>query len=121
VDHLDQRHQLTLGIGPVPQIGDEPLLHPLRNLGVSRHHRRQPSALVDRFVAGGHIDAGNTGQLTEEVAAIFDSTIDERGRRADDLGDLAHNLLAFSEDEGVDEVGQGFRVERAVASCDHER
>ena len=41
--------------------------------------------------------------------------------RADDLGDLADRLLAVADDEGVDEVGHGLGVERAVAADDHER
>ena len=41
--------------------------------------------------------------------------------RADHLGDLADRLLAVADDEGVDEVGHGLGVERAVPADDHER
>ena len=44
-----------------------------------------------------------------------------RFQAADDLRDLADDLFAVADHEGVDEVGQGLGVERAVTAGDHER
>ena len=45
----------------------------------------------------------------------------ERFHAADHLGDLADRLFAVADHEGVDEVGHGLGVERAVPTDDHER
>ena len=80
-------------------------------------HLGDRRAVVADLVHRGHVDAGDRGQLPEDglparPAAALPG--------ADDLGDLADGLLAVADHEGVDEVGHGLGVERAVAPGDHD-
>ena len=119
MDHLDQRHQLLLGVGPLPQVGDRPLLHAFGtppDTRVARRSRRP--RLVARLVARGDVHPGHRGQGPQQVVAARRPPTPASD--ADHLGELPDRLLAVAEHEGVDEVGQGLGVEGAVAAGHHQ-
>lgn len=130
MDHLDERDQLALRIGPVGQVADGPLLDPIGYAVVSRHHARGVG-----LVAGGDVDPVDSGQGTQHPIAVGrppavggpGAVVGWRGVGAvgtevgEHVGDLTHHLLTVSDHETVDEIGQRLGIESAVATGDHQR
>ena len=120
VHDLGHRHQLLLRVGPGGQIGDGPLLDPLRNVGVPGRHRDQAGPVVGHVVAGGHVHALEPGQVAKQPLA-------GPGRAPPGLpglhgvGYFSDRFLAVADDEAVDEVGERLRVEGAVSAGHHQR
>ena len=118
VHHFDERHELVLGVRPVAEIGDRALVDPFGDVGEAGADLGDEGAVVLDRVHGGHVDAGDRGQLPQHPLA--GGTAGPLPGR-DHLGDLADGLFAVADHEGVDEVGHGLGVERAVPADDDER
>src|SRR5207253_7629063 len=74
---------------------------------------------VRHVVQRRHIHTGDTCKFSEHRGATAGSTA--TFPHADDLGDLRDGLLAVAEHDEVEEVGQWFRVVRAVSAGADER
>ena len=125
MDHLDERHQLLAWIGPRTQVGDRPLLDPSGRVRIpGRYARQSPGTVVGHVVTGRHVHAVDPRQRPQQVGAPGSPV-----RRAvpgaaeidQHIVDLSHDLLAVTEDEAVDEVGQRLGVEGAVPTGHHQR
>ena len=77
------------------------------------------SAVVVTSYIDGHVDAGDLGRAREGSRSRARAA--RRLPVADDIGDLGHDLFAFAEHGGVDEVGERLGVEGGVPADDHER
>ena len=120
VHHLDERHELVLGVGPVAEVGDGALVDALGHVGEARPHLGDERAVVVDLV---HRRARRRPGMVASSRSTPSrrACARERFHAADHLGDLAHRLLAVADHERVDEVGHGLGVERAVPADDHER
>jgi hypothetical protein len=117
VDDLGQRDELALRVRPLAQVGDRALVDDRRHVGKSGRHGAQEGAVVADVVQRRHVDPGHLDQVAKHQAAVGAPGSDPP---ADDIGDLADHLLAITQHDHVDEVGQRLMVERAVAA-DHDQ
>ncbi len=115
---LDQRHELTLRVRPLGQVGDRALVDDRGNVGVARCDGSNHRPVVLDVVERGHVDAGDRRELAQHRLAGRASAALPR---ADHVGDLADHLFAVADDEGVDVLGEGLGVVRAVPAGDHDR
>ena len=120
VHDLGDRHQLVLRVREVGQVGHRALLDLGGHVRVAGGDRHEGRALVGALVHGGHVDAGDVGELPQHVlpAAVG---APRRLPPREDLGDLADDLLAVTQHDEVEEVGDGLGVVGAVATGRDER
>ena len=112
---LGERHELALRVRPVGQVGDRALLDDLGHVGVPGHDGAKERTVVLHVVERRHVHARHLGELPQHALAGAGRAT--RGLpAADHLGHVADDLFAVADHEGVDEVGQRLRVERAVAT-----
>ena len=120
VDHLGEGDELVLGIRPRGQVGDGPLLHPLRDVGEPGLDRDDARAVVGHVVEGGHVHPGHAGQLPQHAFPAAGGLA--RGLPPPEhLGDLPHRLLPVAQHHEVEVVGQRLGVVGAVAPGTHQR
>ena len=118
VHDLDERDQLVLRIGPLGEVGDGPLLDRRRDVGIPGSDGDEGRSVVLDVVQGRHVHASHRGELAQDaLPAVTTGALPRREHGVD----LADDLFAVADDEGVDEVGQRLRVERAVPAGDDER
>ena len=118
MDDLGQRDELALGVRPLPEIGDRPLVDGGRHVRVAGCDGDDGRTVVGDVVHRRHVDARHLGELVQDRLAVGAPAADPR---PDDLGDLADDLLALAEHDDVDEVGERLGVERGVPADDDER
>ncbi len=117
VDDLGQWNEGSRRIGPVRQVCHRPLGHFGRDARLVGEGRDQATVAIGGGVEGGDVDPFDRRQSQAQLLPIaahgrFGQPI------ADGHVDLAHDLFAVTQGEGVDEVCQGFGIERAVAAGD---
>ena len=118
MDHLGERHELALGVGPIGEVGDGALLDPLGHVGEPGGDGDEGGAVVGALVERRDVDALELGEVAQEALAAACRLARHLPRR-DHLADLGDDLLAVAEHDDVDEVGERLGVEGAVAP-DHD-
>ena len=84
------------------------------HIGKLRPDLADRRAVVDHVVERWHVGTGHPGQLPQDRLPATAAAVALPG--PDDLGHLAHDLLALTDHEDVDKVAQRFGVERTVAT-----
>ena len=110
VHDLDERHELTLRVRPLGEIGDGALVDDRGNVGEARPHLGDVRAVVVDVVHRRHVHARDRRELAQHRLATRAAALP----RADDVGDLADDLFAVADDERVDVLRERLRV---VAQC----
>ena len=120
VHGLGQRHQRLLRVGPLVEVHDGALADPRRDVvpGARRPRRscRRRRSRRRRSAARRRRRRGPAGQ---QLVAAAGAALGLPG--ADDVGDVADDLLAVAEHGAVDEVGDRLGVERGVPAGDDDR
>ncbi len=118
MDHLGEGHELLLGVGPLPQVGQGPLLDLGRQSVLDRLDALEEAVLaVDRAIQRGDVDPFDLGEPPQHGGAV-----EALGPGGDEhVGDVADHLFAVAEHGGVDEIGEGLGVVTAVPADEHQR
>ena len=120
VHRLGERHEGLLGIGPLVEVHHRVLADPPRHArAVGRDPLDAPVGQVVDVVEARHVDAAGLREPHQQPVAPARAALGLP--RADDRGDLEHDLLAVAEHRRVDEVGDRLGVERRVAAGDDDR
>ena len=118
MDRLRHRDDLALRVRPLLEVLHGALGDERRHAARDRDGAREPTVLgVARLVERRHVDALDVGEPAEQRRAVDAVTL----RRAQDVVDLEHDLLAVAHDRRIDERCERLGVERGMATDEHDR
>ncbi len=114
VHRLGERHQRVARVGPGVEVHQRVLVHPWRHAGTVGRDRDQGAGrlVVGHVVEPRYVDAAARRQPAQHLVAAAGRPLELP--LADHLGDGEHDLLAVTEHDRVDVVGDRLGIEGRV-------